>query len=158
MTCLTLRLSRKKIMEKENSLKQMLSLKYVDLLNCSELIQSLKVFSKEIAHNASFTQEYLQKSDGVLLKCREATQAITTARTAGSARLSSARLHEKAVLTAADEHLFYIAGQKILISPVKEQNSLETLFIITTFLNIFRAYELECSVKKSSTSFLISQL
>lgn len=130
----------------------MLSLKYVDLLNCSELIQNLKTFSKEIAHNADFTQEYLQKSEGVLTHCRltKSSQTLGLKKQKSSRQSASEFSAKSKPLTAADEHLFYIAGQKILLSNNKGQNSLETVFVITTYLTMFNQFEMQCKVKKTS--------
>ena len=122
----------------------MLSLKYVDLLNCSELIQNLKVFTKGISQNADSTQAYLSKHTEILDKCRRTKKVI------GSALQPPVRTHGG--LSANDEHLFYVAGQKLILSHCQDLNPLETLFIITTFLNVYRAYEVEYSVKRTSNT------
>jgi len=138
-------------MESENSLKQMLSLKYVDLLNCSELIQNLKVFTKDITNNANSTQEYLHKSDEILVKLRSTLKTVNQHAIKAATQVPKT---DKSNFTAADEHLFYTGGQKILITHCRDKNSLETLMIITTFLNIYRSFELSCSAKRSSKLFL----
>jgi hypothetical protein len=54
--------SRKKIIEKNNLLKLMLSQRYVDLLDCSELIQELKKYSSQISDIAKSNENAIKAS------------------------------------------------------------------------------------------------